>query len=124
MGMLLGVSQKHQKVRNFNFFLAIVNLIALPAHQIGPGDLRKETDNCIYPRGSDSPSVVIEVGDSESLRQLHIDARRWLESTSVNVSLSFLLTVCFSLHRDIPRFNWLLSSVLMLLLPLIQISHG
>ena len=46
------------------------------AYQFGP--MRKEPDAGIGPSQS-LPSVVIEVGDSDSLTQLKIDARTWIE---------------------------------------------
>lgn len=43
----------------------------------------KEADAGMWPTASDSdlPSVVLEVGSSESLTQLKIDAKLWLEHT-------------------------------------------
>jgi hypothetical protein len=53
-------------------------LVYLPsAFDLGPG--KKEADGGVRPSGSPLPSVVLEVGDSESLQQLRIDARCWLE---------------------------------------------
>jgi len=48
-----------------------------PAFQLGPR--KKEPDAGIRPILSRLPSVVLEVGDSESLTQLKIDAKLWLE---------------------------------------------
>ena len=58
------------------------------AFDLGP---RKEADGGIRPSGSLLPSVVLEVGDSESLRQLRIDARLWLEHIpQVTISSEYL----------------------------------
>lgn len=46
------------------------------AFRLGP---RKEADSGVRPTDSRLPSVVLEVGDSESLSQLKIDAKLWLE---------------------------------------------
>lgn len=43
------------------------------------GQRKKEPDSGIVPIGSKRPSVVIEVGSSESITQLKIDAHLWLE---------------------------------------------
>jgi len=48
-----------------------------PAFQLGPR--KKQPDAGIRPIPSDLPSIVLEVGDSESLTQLKVDARLWLE---------------------------------------------
>jgi hypothetical protein len=41
--------------------------------------IMKEPDNGVRPLTSSYPTVVLEVGDSETLTQLRIDARHWLE---------------------------------------------
>ena len=46
---------------------------------------KKQADSCICPVDSDSPTVVVEVGDSETLKQLQTDVRLWLESDLLNV---------------------------------------
>jgi len=43
------------------------------------GQRKKQPDSGVRPTGSDYPSVVLEVGSSESLGQLCIDARLWIE---------------------------------------------
>ncbi|KAF8740687.1 hypothetical protein AX14_007587 [Amanita brunnescens Koide BX004] len=43
------------------------------------GSKKKQADSGIRPIASHLPSIVLEVGDSESLTQLKIDARFWLE---------------------------------------------
>ena len=50
-----------------------------PAYQLG--SRKKEGDAGVEPDPNPSglPSVVLEVGSSESLTQLRIDARLWLE---------------------------------------------
>jgi hypothetical protein len=57
----------------------------------------KEADAGVRPTLSNSPlpSVVLEVGDSESLTQLKIDAKLWIEHTE---EVSLLLS-CNSLTR-------------------------
>jgi hypothetical protein len=65
-----------------------IDLIITLAYQLDDNpDLLKQGDACICPDDSDWPTIVIEAGDSESLSQLHIDAKRWLESQLVDVSL-------------------------------------
>ena len=46
-----------------------------------------EPDSCIVPDGIDSPTIVLELGDSETLTQLRRDAARWLESERFDVSV-------------------------------------
>jgi hypothetical protein len=41
--------------------------------------MKKEPDGCILPEQSDYPSVILEVGSSESLSQLKVDAELWIE---------------------------------------------
>ena len=54
-----------------------------PAFNIGwSGPRRKQPDGGVCPTGFDYPSVVLEVGSSESLSQLCIDAQLWLEHTN------------------------------------------
>jgi hypothetical protein len=55
---------------------------------------RKEADSSIRPIAAMSrfPSVVLEVGDSESLAQLKIDARLWIEHVA-EVNLVILLSI-------------------------------
>ena len=61
------------------------------AFDLGP---RKEADGGIRPSGSLLPSVVLEVGDSESLRQLRMDARLWLERIpQVTISSEYLVPI-------------------------------
>jgi hypothetical protein len=50
-----------------------------PAFQLGPR--KKQADSGVRPTADSSrlPSIVLEVGDSESLTQLKIDARLWIE---------------------------------------------
>ena len=70
----------------------------------------KEADAGVRPTLSDSrlPSVVLEVGDSESLMQLKIDARLWIEHTQ-EVCLFFFpsnsLTRTSSGTASHPYFN-------------------
>jgi hypothetical protein len=59
--------------------LHLIGLIVLLAYQLIKGH-RKEEDTCIVPAGSLSPSVVVEVGCSETITQL-----RWLESDLLDV---------------------------------------
>jgi hypothetical protein len=48
-----------------------------PAFRLGPK--RKEADSGVRPVDSRLPSIILEVGDTESLTQLKIDAGLWLE---------------------------------------------
>ena len=44
--------------------------------------MKKQPDGGVRPTGSVYPSVVLEVGSSESLGQLRLDAQLWLEHTN------------------------------------------
>jgi hypothetical protein len=60
-------------------------LNATLAFELSPNK-SKQADATIAPSTAlDSPTVVLEVGDSESFTQLKIDARQWLESENLNV---------------------------------------
>ena len=52
-------------------------LISLPAHRLGLK--KKEADNGIRPSFSRNPSILFEVGSSETSKQLRIDAKLWIE---------------------------------------------
>ena len=54
------------------------------------GPRRKEADSGVRPTASIYPSVVLEVGSSESLSQLQIDARLWLEHLAEVLRISSL----------------------------------
>lgn len=56
------------------------------------GRRQKQADAGFEPTNSDRPSIVLEVGCSESLRQLKIDARLWLEHLP-DVQLVILLSI-------------------------------
>jgi len=83
---------------------ALRGLIVAPAEPGTPGcepvgsttfDLgtrKKQPDSGVRPSGSDYPSVVLEVGSSESLGQLYIDAQLWLEHTD-DVQLVVLISI-------------------------------
>ncbi|KAL2829267.1 hypothetical protein BDW59DRAFT_142407 [Aspergillus cavernicola] len=49
------------------------------------GNWAKEPDACWAPESTDDLTVVLEVGTSESARQLAIDARGWLETPGTTV---------------------------------------
>ena len=61
----------------------------LPGQQLG--QRKKEPDSGIVPISSNRPSIVIEIGSSESLTQLKIDAQLWLEHMSEVSKLRSLL---------------------------------
>ena len=73
-----------------------------PAFQLGPR--KKQADAGIRPTAdlSHSPSIVLEVGDSESLTQLKIDAKLWLEHMPEVSHISLLQYT----HRNFIRYNW------------------
>jgi len=64
--------------RTHNLSLGLSSFLAFEL-----GRRLKEADAGVWPTASNSdlPSVVLEVGSSESLTQLKIDARLWLEHT-------------------------------------------
>lgn len=83
-------------------------LISLPACQLGPK--KKQADAGIRPLFNPShlPSVVVEVGSSESMTQLKIDAQLWLEHSaevSQFVLYCHLLTWTSSDKACHPYFN-------------------
>ena len=61
----------------YNLSLSLSSFLAFVLGQ------RKEADAGVRPTASDSalPSVVLEVGSLESITQLKIDAKLWLEHT-------------------------------------------
>lgn len=65
----------------------------------------KEPDSGIRPMTSSSPTVVLEVGDSESLTQLRIDAKLWLESEYMH-GVTTSSKSLFPLTRTF-RYGWL-----------------
>jgi len=71
----IGSTSMFNRAFNLSFFLPILP----PAFDLGPR--KKQPDSGVRPTGSDDPSVVLEVGSSESLGQLQIDAQLWLERT-------------------------------------------
>jgi hypothetical protein len=72
--------------------LALHSPTCILAIHLGPR--QKQADAAIGPAPG-SPSVVLEVGDSESLTQLKIDAQLWLEQVP-EVCLDSLLSSLFS----------------------------
>ena len=69
-------------LNTLNLFMC---LNATPAFELSP-DKHKQADAAISPSDAlDSPTIVLEVGNLESLRQLKIDARLWIESKTLNV---------------------------------------
>jgi len=56
------------------------------------GPKRKQPDSGVRPTGSNYPTVVLEVGSSESLGQLYLDAQLWLERTN-DVNLVVLISI-------------------------------
>jgi hypothetical protein len=73
----------------------------LSAFDLGLG--KKEADGGVRPSGSPLPSVVLEVGDSESLQQLRMDAKCWLEHIP---EVRSLLSTLFPLaHKECFRFG-------------------
>ena len=75
----------------------------LPAFELGPRKLKKQADGGILPLTSRRPSVVLEVGNSESLTQLKIDAKLWVEHTTEVSQFLFLVP---STHHPFLRYSW------------------
>ncbi|KAL4812559.1 hypothetical protein BDW67DRAFT_169926 [Aspergillus spinulosporus] len=66
------------------------------------GDWNKEADCCWAPASANTRlSFVVEVGLSESARQLALDARSWLETDSSSVKL----VVTISIKREHPEIQ-------------------
>jgi hypothetical protein len=77
---------------NCMLYLALRSPICTLAIHLGPR--QKQADAGIGPAPG-NPSVVLEVGDSESLTQLKIDAERWIEHRP-EVCFDSLLSYLFS----------------------------
>lgn len=74
--------------------------ILLPAFQLGPR--KKQADASFRPTACPLrlPSIILEVGDSESLAQLKIDAKLWLElMPEVSQFLPLLLLTHWNFFR-------------------------
>jgi len=73
---------------------------------LSPGK-NKEADASVCPPDTNSPTVVVEVGDSECLSQLRCDARGWLESMLLHVQL--VVIICIdpprAPHLTLPRIT-------------------
>jgi hypothetical protein len=64
------------------------------------GSFSKEADGCWAPAlQSTNPTLVLEIGLSESSRQLAIDAQGWLESRGSTVKLAVIMKI----NRDDPE---------------------
>jgi hypothetical protein len=83
-GATLGYENLASRSESYCLPPSTIRLIVPLAYHLGRG--RKEGDTCIVPVGSNSPSIVVEAGHSESLRQLRNDAKRWLEYSGFDVS--------------------------------------
>jgi hypothetical protein len=62
-----------------DYMICVSEFISLPAYQLG--SKKKQPDDGTQPNSNPShlPSIVVEVGSSESLAQLKIDAKLWGE---------------------------------------------
>ena len=69
---------------------------------------KKQPDSGVRSSGSNYPSVVLEVGSSESLAQLYTDAQLWLECTDDVrfLPLFFILSSVCSGTACCPYFYW------------------
>ena len=88
------------------------------AFQLGSRKKQADAGVAPVPTPSGLPGVVLEVGDSESLKQLKIDARLWFE-TVFDVS-QFLPSLLLT-HQKFFRYSWSFFFRLTLLLPPTQI---
>ena len=89
-----------------------------PAFQLGSRKKQADAGVAPVPNPSGLPSVILEVGDSESLKQLKIDARLWLE-TVFDVS-QFLPSLSLT-HQNFFRYSLRSFFRLTFLLPPTQI---
>ena len=73
-----------------------------PAFQLG--SRKKQTDASVSPDHNPSrlPSIVLEVGSSESITQLKIDAKLWLETVP---EVSQFLPLLPLTHQNVFRYN-------------------
>ena len=76
---------------NYMLYLALCSPTCTLAIHLGPHQM--QADAAIRPAPG-NPTVVLEVGDSESLTQLNIDAKLWLEHIP-GVCLDSLLSSLF-----------------------------
>ncbi|KAF9020206.1 hypothetical protein BDZ89DRAFT_1138792 [Hymenopellis radicata] len=84
----IGVLQPPQWPRN------LYRSLGSTTHRIAtPNKERKQPDECFYPKGATSPSVVVEVGASEHLAQLQTDAWWWLTSAQFQVKLVIIIVI-------------------------------
>ncbi|KAF5384148.1 hypothetical protein D9615_003266 [Tricholomella constricta] len=116
-------SQVHERAHiAFTLLLnsALLRLTAAPYPDLAPGcenigamtfqlgPRKKEADAAVRPTVADSrlPSVVLEAGSSESLTQLKIDARLWIEHTQ-EVRLVILISIDppIAPHPTFPRIT-------------------
>lgn len=87
-------------------------LLAVPsASGISKEYISKEPDGSFKPmtrnHAVDHPSWVIEVGDSEHLAQLRLDARRWLETTpNGEVKLVLVISIDNKHARTLQFERW------------------
>lgn len=72
-----------------------------PAFQLG--SRKKQADAGVRPTTSHLPSIVLKVGDSESLAQLKIDSRLWLEHMH---EVSQFLPLLLLTHQNLFRYSW------------------
>jgi len=82
----------------YNYMLHLALHSPLVAINLGP--CQKQADAAIGPAPG-HPSVVLEVGDSESLTQLKIDVRLWLERTEVCLDSPCLFCILTMLSGSI-----------------------
>jgi len=71
--------------------------VGATSFRVGPG--WKQADASFGPTKFGFPSIVLEVGDSESLSQLKIDARLWLEHPDIHHELP-------PTHQNFFRYSW------------------
>ena len=67
------------------------------------GFRKKQADASVWPAISRLPSIVLEVGDSESLTQLKFDARLWFEHM---LEVSQFLPLLPLTHWNFFRYSW------------------
>ena len=75
----------------------------LPPAAFQLGFRKKQADASVWPAISRLPSIVLEVGDSESLTQLKFDARLWFEHM---LEVSQFLPLLPLTHWNFFRYSW------------------
>jgi hypothetical protein len=90
---LIGTTSRFHRTHNLSRFTFLH-----PAYQLSRG--RKQADAGLRCSASPIPSVILEVGSSESLMQLQTDAKLWIEDLPEVCQFLFLLPLLIGTLLD------------------------